>query len=233
MPGNSLTESWSAVPVGRTAAPLREQVIAALRQAIIDFQLVPGQRLVERELIESLGVSRTTIREALRELASEGLVTVVPQRGAIVSVPSLDDAADLYEVRASLESLIVQRFVERASDDQLVQLGRTVDKFAEVVDSGADVRDILAAKNEFYVVLIAGAATNAVQQLLEAIQARVQALRATSLAAPGRSHDVIGELQAIVEATSRRDASRASELMAAHVRAAARTALSSLKDGVA
>ena len=147
--------------------------------------------------------------------------------------PSLDDAADLYEVRASLESLIVQRFVERASDDQLVQLGRTVDKFAEVVDSGADVRDILAAKNEFYVVLIAGAATNAVQQLLEAIQARVQALRATSLAAPGRSHDVIGELQAIVEATSRRDASRASELMAAHVRAAARTALSSLKDGVA
>ena len=232
MPGNSLTESWSAVPVGRTAAPLREQVIAALRQAIIDFQLVPGQRLVERELIESLGVSRTTIREALRELASEGLVTVVPQRGAIVSVPSLDDAADLYEVRASLESLIVQRFVERASDDQLVQLGRTVDKFAEVVDSGADVRDILAAKNEFYVVLIAGAATNAVQQLLEAIQARVQVLRATSLAEPGRAHDVVGELRAIVAAIASRDATRASELMAAHIRTAARTALSSLKDNV-
>ncbi|MDV3128826.1 GntR family transcriptional regulator [Mycobacterium sp. 21AC1] len=233
MPGNSLAESWSAAPVGRTAAPLREQVIAALRQAILDFKLVPGQRLVERELIESLGVSRTTVREALRELTSEGLVTVVPQRGAIVSAPSLDDAIDLYEVRASLESLMVQRFVERASDDQVAQLGRTVEQFAGVVESGAEVRDILAAKSEFYVVLIAGAATNAVQQLLEAIQARVQALRATSLAEPGRAHDVIGELRGIVEAVSARDAARASELMAAHVRTAAHTALSSLKDGIA
>ena len=230
MPGNSLAESWSAAPVGRTAAPLREQVIAALRQAILDFKLVPGQRLVERELIESLGVSRTTIREALRELASEGLVTVVPQRGAIVSVPSLDDAMDLYEVRASLESLMVQRFVERASDDQVAQLELTVSGFAAVVDSGAEVREILAAKNQFYVVLIAGASSNAVQQLLEAIQARVQALRATSLAEPGRARDVIGELQAIIAAISARDASRASELMAAHVRAAARTALASLAD---
>jgi DNA-binding GntR family transcriptional regulator len=233
MPGNSLAESWSAAPVGRTAAPLREQVIAALRQAIVDFQLVPGQRLVERELIESLGVSRTTIREALRELASEGLVTVVPQRGAIVSVPSLDDAMDLYEVRASLESLIVQRFVERASDDQVVRLRRAVEAFAEVVRSGAEVRDILAAKNEFYVVLIAGASSNAVQQLLEVIQARVQALRATSLAEPGRAPDVVGELRAVVDAIADRDGARASELMAAHVRTAARTALSHLDDGVA
>lgn len=232
MSGNSLAASWSATPIGRTAAPLREQVIATLRQAIIDFHLVPGQRLVERELIESLGVSRTTVREALRELASEGLVTVVPQRGAIVTVPSLDDAVDLYEVRASLESLVVQRFVERASDDQVAQLARAVEQFAAVVESGAEVREILAAKNEFYVVLIAGAATNAVQQLLEAIQARVQVLRATSLAEPGRAHDVIAELRAIVAAIASRDATRASELMAAHIRTAARTALSSLKDNV-
>ena len=75
--------------MGRIAAPLREQVIAALRQAILDFQLKPGQRLVERELIEQLGVSRTTIREALRELTAEGLITVIPQKGAIVSAPSL------------------------------------------------------------------------------------------------------------------------------------------------
>jgi len=231
MPGNSLAASWPATPVGRSAAPLREQVIAALRQAILDFHLVPGQRLVERELIESLGVSRTTIREALRELASEGLVTVVPQRGAIVSAPSLEDAMDLYEVRASLESLMVQRFVERATDEQVAELGRAVEHFAEVVASGAEVRDILAAKNIFYVVLTAGASTNAVQQLLEAIQARVQALRATSLAEPGRARDVIGELQGIVAAVADRDAGRASQLMAGHIRAAARTALSSLQGG--
>src|SRR5262245_10208805 len=95
--------SWTVEPVGRVAAPLREKVVVALRQAIMDFQLKPGQRLVEREIIERLGVSRTTVREALRELASEGLVTVVPQKGAVVSTPTLDAAEDLYEVRASLE----------------------------------------------------------------------------------------------------------------------------------
>ncbi|MBU8817152.1 GntR family transcriptional regulator [Mycolicibacterium goodii] len=230
MPGNSLAESWPAAPVGRTAAPLREQVIATLRQAILDFHLVPGQRLVERELIENLGVSRTTIREALRELASEGLVTVVPQRGAIVSAPSLEDATDLYEVRASLESLMVQRFVERASDDQVEQLSRTVGGFADVVNSGAEVREILAAKSKFYAVLTAGASCNAVQQLLEAIQARVQALRATSLAEPGRAHAVVDELEAIVAAIRARDAARASALMSDHVRTAAHTALAHLKN---
>src|ERR1700710_663202 len=126
---NSLAESWTAEPMGRIAAPLREQVIAALRQAILDFQLQPGQRLVERELIEQLGVSRTTIREALRELTSEGLVTVVPPKGAGGATPTLDDAIDLYEVRAALESLVVQRFVERASDAQVDRLEAAVERF--------------------------------------------------------------------------------------------------------
>ncbi|GMA96025.1 hypothetical protein GCM10025881_28490 [Pseudolysinimonas kribbensis] len=166
--------------MGRVAAPLREQVIAALRQAILDFQLKPGQRLVERELIEQLGVSRTTIREALRELTSEGLVTVVPQRGAMVSAPSLEEAIDLYEVRASLESLVVQHFVERASDEEIDKLRETVRDVAKVAEKTADTREILGAKDAFYLVLIAGARSAALQQLIEGIQARVQVLRATS-----------------------------------------------------
>src|ERR1700710_1821694 len=171
---NSLAESWTAEPMGRIAAPLREQVIAALRQAILDFQLKPGQRLVERELIEQLGVSRTTIREALRELASEGLVTVIPQRGAMVSAPSLEEAIDLYEVRAALESLVVQHFVERASDEEVEKLKATVEDLAVVSERTMDIREILAAKDRFYAVLIAGAKSAAFQQLLEGIQARVQ-----------------------------------------------------------
>jgi len=227
---NSLAESWTAEPMGRVAAPLREQVISALRQAIRDFQLKPGQRLVERELIEQLGVSRTTIREALRELTSEGLVTVVPQRGAIVSTPSLDDATDLYEVRASLESLVVQRFVERATDDEVRRLEGTIDHLAEVSAQTEDVREILAAKDTFYTVLIAGARSAALQGLLEAIQGRVQVLRATSLSEHGRSGQVVVELRAVVAAIAARDAELASRLCAEHVRTAAITALHSLRE---
>ncbi|MDP3951844.1 GntR family transcriptional regulator [Microbacterium sp.] len=226
---NSLAESWTAAPVGRVAAPLREQVITALRQAILDFQLKPGQRLVERELIEQLGVSRTTIREALRELTSEGLVTVIPQRGAMVTAPNLEDAADLYEVRASLESLVVQRFVERATEGEVTSLKESVEDIAKVASETDDIREILAAKDRFYSVLIAGARSSALQQLLEGIQARVQVLRATSLSEEGRTPQVVRELRAVVTAIGERDVEKASRLCAEHVRAAASTALTSLR----
>lgn len=228
---NSLAESWTAVPVGRVAAPLREQVITALRQAILDFQLKPGQRLVERELIEQLGVSRTTVREALRELTSEGLVTVVPQKGAVVATPTLDDAIDLYEVRAALESLVVQRFVERASDAQVERLKAAVERFHDESIRTADIRQILAAKDLFYTVLIEGAASTALQQLLEGIQARVQVLRATSLSEEGRTFSAVRELRAVVDAISARDAELAARLTAEHIRAAAATALLHMRSG--
>jgi DNA-binding GntR family transcriptional regulator len=214
--------------MGRVAAPLREQVLSALRQAILNFELKPGQRLVERELIEQLGVSRTTVREALRELTSEGLVTVVPQRGAIVSAPSLDEAADLYKVRAALESLVVQHFVERASDLEVDRLRRTVEDFAGISATTTDMRELLAAKDRFYAVLLAGARSTALRQLLESIQARVTLLRATSLSEAGRPLEVVQELRAVVEAIAARDAKRAAELCAEHVHKASAVALQHL-----
>jgi DNA-binding GntR family transcriptional regulator len=219
--------------MARAAAPLREQVIRTLRQAIRDFELKPGQRLVERELIEQLGVSRTTIREALRELASEGLVTVVPQRGAIVSAPSLEEALDLYEVRAALESLIASRFVERATDAEVAELAETVENLAEVSRTATDIRTILAAKDEFYAVLTAGAKSATLQQLIEGIQARVQVLRATSLSEAGRAVQVVEELRAVVRAVAERDAEKAAALTADHVRNASTTAMHSLRESEA
>lgn len=230
---NALTRSWDQESSGGDSAggstpPLREQVIATLRRAILDFQLRPGQRLVERELMEQLAVSRTTIREALRELTSEGLVTVVPQKGARVSSPSADEAQDLYDIRASLESLVVRRFVQRASDDQVVRLVATVDEFERVVLETGDVKLALAAKNAFYVVLVEGADSTPLRQLLEGIQARVQVLRVTSLSQRGRLRAVVAELRDIVQAIEARNAERAARLCAEHIGMAARTALGSL-----
>ena len=231
-PANSLSQMWTTEPIGRVAAPLREQVLASLRQAILDFSLKPGQRLVERELIERLGVSRTTVREAIRELATEGLVTVVPQKGAVVSTPTLDDAIDLYEVRASLESLVVRRFVERASDSQVARLVQTVDYLAEVTTATTPIGDLLRAKQRFYTVLIEGARSDALQQLLESIQGRVQVLRATSLSENGRPLEVVEELRGIVTAVEKRDVELASKLCSLHIRAASVTALAHLRSEI-
>ena len=226
---NTLAAGWATPPVDRVAAPLREQVIAALRSAILDFQLRPGQRLVERELIEQLGVSRTTVREALRELTSEGLVTVVPQRGAVVSAPSLTEAEDLYEIRAVLESMLVERFVENATDDQLKRIGDSVAAFAETTAGTEDIRTLLDAKDAFYAVLTEGSHSPVLIGLIESLQARVRLLRATSVSEPGRAEEAAAELRRVTEAAQRRDAKAAAAAYATHVRTAAKTALRHLR----
>src|SRR3984893_1597927 len=112
--------SW----VPRSAAPLRRQVLDELRQSIIAGRLRPGARLIERELIAMMGVSRTVIREALRQLEAEGLVDVVPNRGAIVRELTIAEARDLYAIRALLEGLAARMFVEKAGAQAIAALGR-------------------------------------------------------------------------------------------------------------
>ena len=95
----------SGLRVERKPAPIRTQVLDNLRLAIVERRLAPGQRLIERELVELTGVSRTSVREALRELAAEGLVTVIPNKGTVVTSVSAEEARQLYQVRSALEGL--------------------------------------------------------------------------------------------------------------------------------
>jgi DNA-binding GntR family transcriptional regulator len=228
-PDGQLAGAWTVSPIGRVAAPLREQVVAAVRGAILDLRVLPGQRLVERELIDQLGVSRTTVREALRELAAEGLVTVVPQRGAVVSAPSLEAARDLYDIRVSLESLIVERFCQRATRSQVLRLRAAVEAFAEAVATRQDIRSVLATKDKIYDVLVEGAASTALSQIIQGIQARVRVLRATSMTADGRADVAVDEMRAIAEAVEAKDASLAASLYRGHIQAASLTALRHLE----
>jgi len=208
--------------VARVAAPLREQVRDLLRREIVELRLRPGQRLVERELIERIGVSRTTIREALRQLAAEGLVTTIPQKGAIVAVPSAKEAAEVYEVRALLEGAAAKEFALNATEPQLAELKQAL---ATIAASQATVEDgvFLQAKNRFYEILFEGAGNSTIRMILEGLQARVAVLRATTVAVPGRPAVSVGEIAAIVEAIERRDGDAAAAAAAHHVRQAAAT----------
>jgi DNA-binding GntR family transcriptional regulator len=228
--GNQAADDLS-MRVGRVAAPLREQVLDVLRQAILDFRLKPGQRLIERELIEQTGVSRTTIREVLRQLAAEGLVTTIPQKGAIVMVPSAQEAADLYEVRAVLEALAGRRFVKHATDDQVKQLRKAFREIERVMRrKNPDIQDVLQAKDRFYDVLLEGAGNSAIRSTLDGLRARVRMLRATSLSQPDRSAETIEEIRAIVEAAEARDADAMADACAHHVNQAARSGLRGLAE---
>ena len=115
---------------------LREQVAAKLRNAIAMGQFRPGERLVERELCEMTGVSRTSVREALRELEGDGLITTVPHRGPSVAVVTLDQARSIYEVRAVLEALAAKLFAENATDDDIGALRKATLDLKSAYGSG-------------------------------------------------------------------------------------------------
>ena len=210
--------------VARVAAPVREQVLELLRREIVELRLRPGQRLVERELVERIGVSRTTVREALRQLAAEGLVTTIPQKGAIVSVPSPKEAAEVYEVRALLEGAAAKEFALNASETQVLALRQAFEVVAATATASL-VEDgtFLQAKNRFYEVLFDGAGNSTIRSILESLQARVAVLRAFTVAVPGRGSVSVGEVRAIVEAIERRDPEAAEAAAAHHVRQAAAT----------
>jgi DNA-binding GntR family transcriptional regulator len=215
-----------AVHIHRVAAPVREQVLDQLRDAIVHQRLEPGQRLIERELTEQTGVSRTTIREVLRELAAEGLVMTIPNKGTVVASVSLPRAAELYEVRAVLESMAVRQFAANATPEHRAALRRALEGIEAKANGPSS--EALAAKKDFYDALFAGAGNETIAEIVESLQTRVSFLRATSMAQPGRPAQTVVEVRAIVDALEAGDAERAAEASAYHVRQAARTVLEAL-----
>lgn len=209
---------------------IRDQVVNAIRKAILDFDFAPGQRLVEGRLAAMFGVSRPTIREALGALRSEGLVTMVPQQGAVVAVPDPADAADLYEIRIRLEGLVVERFVEKATPEQIAAFSDAVERVAALERDNAPINDVLAGKDLLFDVLVQGAASPALRQVVGSIQARVRLLRARSMSCPGRLAKSVAELREVAQAAADRDVERAVALYAEHLRAAAAVGIAALQD---
>lgn len=220
--------------LGQTEPPttsVRQQAIDELRAAILAFRYRPGERLVERELTDSLGISRATLREALGQLRSEGLVELIPQRGAVVATLSRSDAADLYEVRIRLETLVVERFGQNASTGQLAALGDAIEDVAAVSATDPTIGELLDAKDRFFAVLLDGAGSPVLSQLISGIQARIRLLRATSMSTPGRKEQTVEELRDVLAALDRRDIPAAADLYARHLRRAAEISLARYERG--
>jgi GntR family transcriptional regulator, trigonelline degradation regulator len=210
--------------IQKAAAPLRKQVLEELRQSIIAGRLAPGARLVERELIAMMGVSRTVIREALRQLESEGLVAMIANRGPVVRELTLEEAKDLYTIRAVLEGLAARLFAENADEKQIGQLERALDATGEAYQGG-DPQVILATKNKFYDVLFEGAGSQTLSSMIGTLHGRIWRWRAMGLSHPQRSLERSREsmkwLGAMLEAIKARDAGSAEKIIRDEVTKAA------------
>jgi len=200
------------IKIEKTAASLRQQVLESLRQAIIAGRLAPGERLTERTLTEQMGVSRTVLREALRQLEAERLVEVIPNKGPVVRALTADEAEDLYRIRAVLHGLAARIFVENADDKRVAELETAFDAVAAAYES-KDAEKVLDSKTHFYDVLYEGAQSESLSSMLGTLQARIWRWRALGLGHPmrsgERSQESVSNLKSIVDAVKNRDADTA------------------------
>ena len=194
--------------VKKRAAPLRRDVVDALRKAIIDGRLAPGSRLTERELIDMTGVSRTVIREALRQLESESIVETIPNKGPIVRQLTRGEAEDLYLIRSVLEGLAARMFVANATPEDLAALKDALDRTIAAYKNNVP-EAILAVKNEFYNILFAGAGSETLSSMIATLYARIWRWRALGLShpkrSPGRSKQSIAALRELYQALKNGD----------------------------
>jgi DNA-binding GntR family transcriptional regulator len=203
---------------------VRAIVARKLREAIMSGNLKPGQRLVERELCEMMGVSRPSIREALRLLEADGLVNTVPHRGPMVSTISLEEARQLYAARAVLEGF-AGRECARLHDPAVVRrIGEALGRL-KVALAESDMIAVLEAKTDFYAALIGGCQNAFIERMLKPLHDRITLLRITSMSHPKRVNKSLREVTAIWRAIQSGDEDLAERCCVDHIKAAAVAAL--------
>ncbi|NOJ45916.1 GntR family transcriptional regulator [Bradyrhizobium archetypum] len=203
---------------------IRAMVAQKLREAIMSGTLKPGQRLVERELCEMMGVSRPSIREALRLLEADGLVNTVPHRGPVVSTISLEEAKQLYAARAVLEGYAGRECARLHDPDVVHRIGNALTRL-KAAASKQDLVGCLEAKTDFYAALIGGCRNSFVERMLKPLHDRITLLRITSMSQPKRINKSLREVTAIWRAIQSGDEELAERCCVDHVKAAAMAAL--------
>lgn len=208
---------------------LRRQIETAVRDAITSGRYAPGARLVERELCEQLGVSRTSLREALRKLEAEKLVEIVPHKGPMVAIISLEEARELYDLRGVLEGFAAGEFAKNGSDAAIEEFAKGAAVLRQKALAG-DTASVLDAKSSLYTIMLGNCGNHLVSEVLQSLFSRINILRATSLMHPDRISNSLAEIDALADALKERDATKASKLASLHVRNACVVAMQLLEE---
>ena len=208
--------------------PLREVVFETLREAIINGTLKPGERMMEIQLAEQLGVSRTPVREAIRKLELEGFVVKIPRKGAYVAGISLKDIADVFEVRAAMEGLAAGLAAERITAEELEEMERLLVRIGEHIEANR-LEEVVEMDTLFHEALYKASRNLKLEQILQNLREQIQRFRSTSLAFPGRMREALEEHKKIVEAISERNAALAQQLAQEHIENAENSMLEALR----
>jgi DNA-binding GntR family transcriptional regulator len=183
---------------------LREKILENIRDAIISGAIKAGSRVSEPDLAERYGISRTPIREAFRQLESEGYLTVIPRKGAVVSEFSEKDVEEFYAIKSILEGYAARRACEKLTTKELDRLQTINDRLAELA-SHNDIKAFFKIHNDFHDVFIKAADNEKLRELISSLVTRFQRLRLMSISLPGRMDISVQEHEKIIEAFRRKD----------------------------
>lgn len=196
--------------------PLHREVASQLREMIRKGVLTKGQRIVEAELCGATGVSRTPLREALRVLSAEGLVRVVPNKGAYVSQPSMDEIKDMFQVMGVLEGTCARIASERMTDGQLRRLERLHQKLEEHFEA-EDREGYIKANNDYHTLVQEITGNKVLNEIINGLREKVLLYRFRQLSGEKRLSESIQEHRNILDAFRRRDADAAEARMRDHL----------------
>ena len=196
--------------------PLRDVVFNTLRQAILTGELKPGERLMEIHLANKLGVSRTPIREAIRKLELEGLVTMIPRRGAEVAQITGKSLKDVLEVRRSLDALCAELACERISDGEIAALEAACKEFEEATYT-RDARVIAAADVALHDIIIKATNNNRLVQLVNNLAEQMYRYRFEYIKDYSMHGRLVEEHRVIFEAIRKKDKVTAAAAAVTHI----------------
>lgn len=204
--------------------PLREVVCETLREAIITGVLKPGERLMEIQLAEELGVSRTPVREAIRKLELEGFVVMIPRRGTYVADMSIKDINEVFEVRTALDVLAAGLAAERITEDELEQMERLLVQIGEYIEQG-DMDKIVEVDSQFHDILYRASRNDRLVGIINNLREQLTRFRSISMSYPGRLKNTLEEHSRMVEALAARNSELAQQLAVEHMENSEQTLL--------
>ena len=196
--------------------PLRDVVFNTLRQAILTGELKPGERLMEIHLADRLGVSRTPIREAIRKLELEGLVVMIPRKGAQVAKITEKNLKDVLEVRRALDTLAVRLACKRMDDTYKKQLREACDEFAKVVKC-SNTKDITEADVRFHDIINQSTGNDRLIQLVNNLAEQMYRYRLEYIKDAAYHNRLIDEHEEIYNAIMEQDEERAAKAVVVHI----------------
>ena len=207
---------------------LRELVLDAIRNAIKNGILQPRERLMEIQMAEELGVSRTPIREALRKLELEGFIVMVPRKGAYVADLSFKDIADVFEIRIALEVLAAGLAAERITEEELEDMERLLVEKRDAISQN-NIDKLVEVDTKFHELIYQASRNERLSSIISNLREQIQRFRLTSLSFPGRMRKSLDEHKKIVEAIQSRDIQRARNSAQEHIENAEHVLIDSLK----